>query len=84
MQRPAHYSPEWPNYNYPMIPFCWFGTPLFFIGNYTANLDKQSYNGSVLVDPRKTLRWCDIFKPTFPMRTNCFTVNGNQSTTSLF
>ncbi len=64
-------------YNYPMIPFCGFGGPLNWLGkvNFTAvkgfNIYETQYTD---LDPSKLMKWCHVFKPTFPLNYgNCLT-----------
>ncbi len=68
-------------YQYPMIPFCWFGGPLLWLGDVIVNIPATSYAYDFYQesyqqnDPRKLLRWCNVFKKTFPIKSNCHTVD---------
>ncbi len=73
MQQEAHIDIDSPYFNYPMIPFCWFGEPLRWLGKHRANFTSVQDD---LADPSKILRWCDVFQKTFPIRSNCFSIDG--------
>ena len=79
MQQPPHFKVE-DTFNYPMIPFCWFGAPLHFIGHNVADLVMlSSYNSEIHKagsDLEQLLRWCDVFRPAFPVKSNCYSVGG--------
>ncbi len=75
-QQPAHFDPNANHYNYPMIPFCWFGGLLYWLGTEKFVSDHEFYNKARQSQGLKeVLKWCDVFKPTFPLRGNCYTTN---------
>ncbi len=73
-----------------MIPFCWFGASLTWLGdhNFTGtkgfNIYQNQYAG---INPKKLLKWCNAFKQTFPLNYgDCYTTKmqypGNISATT--
>ena len=60
-----------------MIPFCWFGGSLDWLGkeNFTAVKNFNSYEAQYTdLDPSKLMKWCDVFEPAFPLSYgNCLT-----------
>ena len=83
IQQPIHFQdvPDGNYYSYPMVPFCWFGGPLQWLGDVVVDIQatdsafdyyQAAYRQS---DPRKLLRWCNVFKKSFPIRNNCYTVD---------
>jgi hypothetical protein len=84
-RQPAHFNENGSNYNYPMIPFCWFGGPNKWLGGINTTTDYNWYNKIVGVrDPTLLLQWCNVFEEAFPIYPNCYTVNNaiGESTSS--
>jgi hypothetical protein len=79
----VHFNGNASNYNYPMIPFCWFGGPNKWLGGINTTTDYNWYNQIVGGrDPTLLLRWCNVFEAAFPIYPNCYTVNNGIDETS--
>ncbi len=67
----AHFTPGKKMFVTPAIPFCWFGYPLYWVGEQNFTASKTNYYKAQ--DPNKVLKWCNAFERAFPVRRTCFT-----------
>ena len=65
-------------FNPPMVPFCWFSNYLNWRGQHMFQADGRTTTTYNDIVPKK-LKWCDLFKPSFPIYQNCFTANTRNS-----
>ena len=65
-----HFDANSTKFNYPMIPFCWFGAPHKWIGE----VDVYQYRNDI-AGYYNMLKWCNVFKPSMPLRKQCYSVN---------
>ncbi len=77
MQQPVHIDMDSQYFNFPMIPFCWFGQPLYFLGQDVVTDYFNDYNTAANVsNPNTVLKWCNVFRKAFPVKSNCYSING--------
>ena len=73
MLQPVHFIENSTYFNYPMIPFCWFGYLHQWLGDVPVYYYSREFsNGNPI---HEYITWCNVFVPAVPVRENCYSVN---------
>ncbi len=72
-----HFVDNVTQFKYPLVPFCWFGAPYKWVGHSEAYEYRVNVAGE-----SDMLKWCNVFKPSFPLRKDCYSVNNDLTMTS--